>query len=516
MLRQKPPQTSFYGTYLYDHIIPDDHLLRKIDQVVDFSFITELVKDRYTPDFGRPAEDPEFMLRLCLLQYLYGDSDRGVIENAKVNLAYKFFLNLSVDDEVPDDTTVSYFRTKRLGEEKFREVFEQLVKQCIGAGLVTGKRQIVDSTHIIADMAVTSLTGLLTLCRRNVIREVARQNQKVAEKLAPQPVVGTKEIKYARMDEGLEQELEAARNLLDGVTEELKGGGLQVTEGLKANLALLVKAVADRDDGATDRLVSPIDPDARQGKKTSKLWAGYKGHVVIEEDSEIITAIETTPGNRNDGPELKGLLKQQEEAYGLVPQEISGDKAYDSGANLEYLGCKGITGNIELARKVNNHYGAELFIVDDFSYDQATNSLTCPAGCTARRRSTANIHTEKIKRNGVIFMFDLEVCKACALKNRCSPSESRGRCVAISYYHPLYLAMKERLTTEEGQESYRKRMRIEHKIADLTLYCGMRRSRYRTLGKAKIHTLLAAIASNVKRMAKILWQPPERAIATGT
>jgi transposase len=122
MLRPRSPQESFYGSYLYDRIIPQDHLLRKINQTVDFSFVNALVKDRYTPDFGRPAEDPEFMLRLCLLQYLYGDSDRKVIENARVNLAYKYFLNLAIDAEVPDDTTISYFRATRLGEEKFRKV----------------------------------------------------------------------------------------------------------------------------------------------------------------------------------------------------------------------------------------------------------------------------------------------------------------------------------------------------------------------------------------------------------
>lgn len=105
MLRKRQPQASFYGSYLYDKIVPEDHLLRKINAVVDFSFIRELVKDRYTPDFGRPAEDPEFMLRLCLLQYLYGDSDRQVEENARINLAYKYFLGMAVDDEPPDYST---------------------------------------------------------------------------------------------------------------------------------------------------------------------------------------------------------------------------------------------------------------------------------------------------------------------------------------------------------------------------------------------------------------------------
>ena len=116
MLKPKSPQESFFGSYLYDRIVPIDHLLRKINQVIDFSFVHELVKDRYTPELGRPAEDPEFMLRLCLLQYIYGDSDRQVTENARLNLAYKYFLGLAVDAEVPDYTTISYFRTQRLGE----------------------------------------------------------------------------------------------------------------------------------------------------------------------------------------------------------------------------------------------------------------------------------------------------------------------------------------------------------------------------------------------------------------
>ena len=115
--------------------------------------VRELVKDRYHPDMGWPAEDPEFMLRLCLLQYIYGDSDRQVVENARLNLAYKYFLGLAVDAEVPDYTTISYFRAQRLGEEKFRLVLEQIVRQCTDKGLVKGKRQIIDSTPVIANIS---------------------------------------------------------------------------------------------------------------------------------------------------------------------------------------------------------------------------------------------------------------------------------------------------------------------------------------------------------------------------
>ena len=130
MLKPKSSQESFYGSYLYDRIVPADHLLRKINQVVDFSFARQILNDRYDPDIGRPAEDPEFMLRLCLLQYIYGDSDRQVVDNARLNLAYKYFLGLAVDAEVQDYTSISYFRIQRLGEERFRSVLEQIIRQC--------------------------------------------------------------------------------------------------------------------------------------------------------------------------------------------------------------------------------------------------------------------------------------------------------------------------------------------------------------------------------------------------
>ncbi|MDD5511662.1 MAG: IS1182 family transposase, partial [Dehalococcoidales bacterium] len=403
MLKPRSPQASFYGSYLYDRIVPQDHLLRKINQAVDFSFVNDLVKDRYTPNFGRPAEDPEFMLRLCLLQYLYGDSDRQVIENAAMNLGYKYFLRLAIDEDVPDATTVSYFRAIRLGEEKFRQVFERIVQQCIDKGLVTGKRQIIDSTHIVADMAVVSLTGLIRMCRRNVLDTVGKQNPKLAERLGSKEARFDQQDKYARKEDNLEEEIEEAKSLFTEVSRELERGRLEASDKLSMGLDLLQKAVADREEGAEDRLVSPVDPDARMGNKESKRWAGYKGHLVVEEESEIVTAVETTPANVNDGQELKPLLVQQEQAHALVPEELSADKAYDSGANLEALDNAGITGYISLTKKTN-HIDPEFFTVEDFTYDEANDSLTCPAGNAAPYHRRAVFDGEQ-KRKGNIFQF---------------------------------------------------------------------------------------------------------------
>jgi transposase len=504
MLKPRSPQASFYGSYLYDRIVPPDHLLRKINAVVDVSFIHELVKDRYTEDFGRPAEDPEFMLRMCLLQYLYGDSDREVEENSRINLAYKYFLGLAVDEEPPDYSTLCTFRAQRLGEEKFRQVFQNIVQQCIDKGLVKGKRQIIDSTHIVADIAINSLTGLLKMCRQNVLKTVARQNQPLADQLGLSEFKIVKQDRFARKEDNLEEEIEQAGKLLDNVTQELKYQKLKVTPELQKDLGLLEKAVADREENATDRLVSPVDPEARAGNKTHKHWTGYKGHLIVEEESEIITAVKTTPANQADGSQLSPLLQQQEQALSLKPQEISGDKGYDSGANLEYLADQGITGNISLTKSFNKN--GDLFTKDEFIYDAVKNTVTCPAGCVAAHYRRDVVHREDQVRKGRLFQFSRAQCSSCELKAICFSGTSKihGRAVHISYYEPLFQQMKQRMESEEGRAAYRKRYKIEHKVADLARYCGMRRCRYRGLEKAKIHTLLSAIASNVKRMARLL------------
>jgi IS5 family transposase len=344
------------------------------------------------------------------------------------------------------------------------------------------------------------------MCRKNVLDTVCKQNPRIADRLGSKEARFDQQDKYARKEDNLEEEIEQAKALFSEVSRELERGHLEASDRLSMGLDLLQKAVADREEGAEDRLVSPVDPDARMGRKESKRWAGYKGHMVIEEDTEIVTAVETTPANVNDGQELKPLLVQQKEAHALVPEELSGDKAYDSGANLEILNDAGITGYISLTKKTN-HIDPDFFTVEDFRYDEANDSLTCPAGNAAPYHRRAVFDGEQ-KRKGSIFQFKPEQCNSCTLKGRCHKGE-RGRAVYISYYEPLFRQMKDRLASEEGKAIYRNRYRIEHKIADLARYCGMRRCRYRGLARARIHTLLAAIASNVKRMARLLYQKEE-------
>ena len=430
----------------------------------------------------------------------------------RVNLAYKYFLGLAVDEEVPDDSTICHFRTRRLGEEKFRQIFEQIVRQCIDKGLVKGKRQIIDSTHIVADAARTSLTGLVRICRRNVLQDIAKQDSRMADQLGAPEVPIRKQDRFTKLEEGLEEEVNEARGLLDAVTDGLREGTLKPTPDLRSLELLEKAAVADRDDDSTDRLVSPVDPDARAGKKTGKSWAGYKGHMLVEEDTEIITAVETTPANKDDGSQLPKLLSQQEEAHNLVPDELSGDKAYGSGANLEILEGRQITGYMSLKDKYNPK-SPDLFNQDDFKYDGEHDTLTCPVGYVAHGSKPDLVMTEGKKRKGIVFQFPHRQCSGCELKMLCYPAKSKvhGRAVHLSVYEPCYQRMKARMKSEEGREAYRNRYKIEHKVADLARYCGMRRCRYRGLARARIHTLLAATVSNIKRMARLLCPEGEKA-----
>jgi transposase len=504
VLKPKSPQESFFGSYLYDRIIPVDHLLRKINQVVDFSFARQILRDRYHPDIGRPAEDPEFMLRLCLLQYIYGDSDRQVVENARLNLAYKYFLGLAVDAEVPDYTTISYFRAQRLGEEKFRLVLEQIVKQCIEKRLVTGKRQIIDSTPVIANISSSSITGLVRKCRENVLKTVAKQDVRVAERLGLKEIQDARPVKFASTEEGLQQEVEAAGQLLDSVTAELQVKRLVPNEELRKDLELLEKAVADREERAKDKLLSPVDPDARMGKKTSNIWPGYKAHLIMEEETGIITGVETTPANATDGSQLRPMLKGQEETHSIKPKELTADKAYDWGENLESLDNNKTIANISLSKPVNRN-GAGYFTVDDFLYDPQNVKLMCPAG-----HISTNCYSEILYNNkaGYAFQFKPSLCNTCRLKTKCVKNK-QGRRIYISYYEPYFRLARQRLATEEGKQAYHNRYKIEQKVADLTRYCGLRRCRYRGLDRAGIHTLLATIVCNIKRMVKLLRGKPD-------
>ena len=237
MLRAKSSQVSFYGNHIYDRLIPKDHFLKLLDKAVDFSFVNELCRDAYTPDFGRPAYGPEMMFKMIFLQFLYDVSDRRIEEEVNFNLVLKWFTGLAIDESPPDSSSLTRFRD-RLGEELFTNIFNQIVEITREKGLVSDRLSIVDSTDVKAK-------------------------------------VDTFKIK-------------------------------------------------DNPD------VSP-DKDARHGYKSEKKpFFGYKAHASMDSDSELITRLDTTPGNTHDGKNFPKVVDARS-------RMTTADKAYDSRKNHRLL-----------------------------------------------------------------------------------------------------------------------------------------------------------------------------------
>ena len=417
MLKPKSPQESFYGVICMTVSSLSTTCSARLTRWSIFLLPGKYLKDRYNPDIGRPAEDPEFMLRLCLLQYIYGDSDRQVVENARLNLAYKYFLGLAVDAEVPDYTTISYFRAQRLGEEKFRSVLEQIVRQCIDKGLVKGKRQIIDSTPVMANITLSSITGLVRKCRENVLKTIEKQDTKIAERL------GLKELQNARAGKicfsrkkGFRKRLKLPVNYLIALPLSLEQKGLSQPRNSKKTWDYWKRRLPIGRRHAKDKLLSPVDPDARTGKKTSTTWPGYKAHIVMEEETGIITGVETTPANATDGSQLKPLLKEQEKVHSIKPQELTADKAYDWGENLESLANNKTIANIALSKQVNHRNGAGYFTVDDFLYDPENIKLMCPAGHISTNCYNEILYNYQLNKPGYAFQFKPSLCNVCPLK----------------------------------------------------------------------------------------------------
>src|ERR1700680_646239 len=157
MMGQQPRTESLFYYFRLEEQIPADHLLRLIDCYVDFSFVREQLKGFYSA-MGRPSIDPEVLLRLLVVGYLYGiTSERRLLEEVRMHLAYRWFTRLSFDQEIPDHSTFSKNRHGRFRESGvFREVFEEIVRRCLSAGLVQGHNLAVDGTMVEANASPRS------------------------------------------------------------------------------------------------------------------------------------------------------------------------------------------------------------------------------------------------------------------------------------------------------------------------------------------------------------------------
>jgi transposase len=499
---------------LYEAIVPEDHFLRRLLQAVDFGSFRPLLASAYSPDQGRRPLEPVVLLKLEVLARQYKLSDREVIAGARLNIAYRLFLGLSLKSPLPHPTLLTYFR-QRLGPERLQQLFDALVGQARRLGLVKDRLRLKDATHIIANIAVPSTLRLVAQVRDRLleaVRPFAPDRAAEEEQRAAAIHQGSAD---ARDEERLVQRVTHVRAVLawaDGVPQQeafVQGSAVH-QERLRAALALAHQVLADRDDPeAGDQVLSVHDADARRGKHGA-YYDGYLLDVAMDADSEIITALNVLPANGDEGVDAVQLLAQEEQAHGNDVAAVSLDGAGYRGPVLRAL-----TDPAGLAVEVFTPPSAapppKGFAPERFALTvvEGQATLTCPAGQTTRQRERNNHDT------GWKYRFSKRQCRDCPLRGECLANpQAKSRSVLKNDYEAEYAAAQAKAQTPAYAAVRRQHPAIERKLAELVRRHDLRHARYRGRLRVLYQSVLTSLVVNLKRIVRLLWPPAEHAAGT--
>jgi transposase len=508
---------------LYEKVVPEDHFLRRLPQAVDFESFRPLLTSAYSPDQGRPALDPVLMLKLETLARQYKLSDREVIAGARLNLAYRLFLGLSLTSPVPHHTSLTYFR-ERLTPQRLQQVFDALVGQARHLGLVKDRLRLKDATHIIANIAVPSTIRLVAQARDQlleVLRPLAPQRVVEEEQRAEAIRLGTED---ARDEERLLQRVTHLRAVLAWADEVPRQDSFrqqpeQTQQQQQSALALAHKILADREDPkARDKVLSVHDPDARRGMHGG-YYEGYLLDVAMDADSEIITAVNVLPANGDEGADAAVLIGQEEQAHGNDVAAVSIDGAGYRGRVLrELTDPAGL--HLEVFTPPSEPPPPQGFPAERFTFTviDGRPTLTCPAGQTTQSRDRNDDDTAHRYR------FAKAQCSGCLLRSEClAKPNAQRRVVVKNDYQAEYAAAQAKAQTPEYAEVRRRHPAIERKLSELVRRHDARHARYRGQPRVLHQSLMTSLVVNLKRIVRLLFAPPgdgagtvRAALATGS
>ena len=481
MLQQQ--QTISFSDYssLYDLIIPKDNLLRQINDLVDFSFVHKELQDKYCHDNGRTAESPIRMFKYLLLKVIYNISDVDVVERARYDMSFKYFLGLTPEENnLINPSSLTKFRRLRL---KDIELLDLLIKKTVSiaieVGVLKSKTIIVDATHTLSRSNPISAAKNLEYYCKAVIKVVNSVDDSIELPELP------KEKKYSSI-------MNAAKTIVAAVEADTATANMPA---VKERLNMLKETISD----AETRGVISKDEDARTGHKTANSsFFGYKTHIAMS-DERIITAATVTSGEKGDGQQLPKLVKKTEDA-GMEVDSIVADTAYSSKENLR------------MAKENNMHLSARLSSVIDgnrtnklpFEYNKDADLYVCPAGHLAKRKEKNNRKDGKRLRNSSItYYFDVDKCKVCPLREGCYKEGAKTKTYMVTIKSDEQLEQIEYQKTEEFMSLQRKRYKIEAKNSELKNVLGYDRALSYGLSCMEMQGALTIFAANVKRIIKL-------------
>lgn len=467
---------------IYDAIIPPNHLLRKMKENIDFSFVNPMLRKQYCENLGRPAKEPEMMFKLLFLKKLYDLSDELLISSAQTDMAYKYFLDLEPEEKMIDPSLLTKFRKTRITEDILEEMLKETIQQAIDKGLIRSGTIIVDSTHTNASVRAKSPTQILRDMSKQLRKEIYKNAFELSENFPEKPSV----------EAGLEEEIAYTRELLQVLEEGIAGCGNKKIQSISEKMKELLK------DEQIRNIRSKDDRDARFGHKTTtSTFYGYKNHIAMTEE-RLIVGINVTHGGAPDGQELPGLIEKAQK-NGVKVKEVIGDMAYVSDDNLKACG-EGITLIARTNTAVAAAANAELD--EGFCFNKDAGILQCPAGELASRvekRAATNGNTY------LRYVFSKVKCRKCPLRESCrvGKAKSKERSYSITQVSEKN---RERLEFEAGElfkERIKLRHRIEEKNGELKEAHGLRRADSTGLFAMQLQTYFTALVANIKRITKL-------------
>ena len=451
MLKPPSPEQTALEMVTLEGLVPKDHLLRKIEAVIDFSFIHERVAGLYCADNGRPPLDPTLMFKALFLGYLFGiRSERQLVREIEVNVAYRWFLRLKLTDGVFDASTLSQNRRRRYNDTSVaQDIFDEIVTQAIVLGLVDGHVLYSDSTHLKAN---------------------ANKNK------SDKAVVARSRANYF---DALDAAVEA---------ERLSHGQKPLKEAAAEPKTKEIK-------------VSRTDPDSGYMRREDKPEGFfYLDHRTVDSRYNIITDTYATPGNVHDATVYLDRLDRQRTRFDFDVRFTGLDAGYATPAIAQGLEARGIAGVTGYRRPPPPKAG--IMATKEFSYEPQLDGYRCPNG-----QLLAYVTTNRLGYRQ--YSSDPNVCRTCPLLASCVSNTKAVRNISRHVWQDARDATDARRLTPWGKAIYNRRKEtVERSFADAKQLHGHRYARFRSLIRVQVQCLLAAAVQNMKKIALVMVPRP--------
>ncbi len=427
-----------------EELVPQDHLLRKIARTIDFGFIREKTRGLYCVDNGRPAVDPVVLFKMLFIGYLFGiRSERQLMREIEVNVAYRWFLGMGLRSAVPHHSTISQNRRRRFADGAVhQEIFDEIVLQALRHRLADGRVLYSDSTHLKAS---------------------ANKNK---------------------------FELKEVRKSTRGYLEELDR---DVARDREAQDKKPLPEKPGDEPGTTLTKVSTTDPESgfmvREGKPRGFF---YLDHRTVDGRHGIVTDAFITAGNVHDSMPYLERLDRQRERFGFAVEAVGLDAGYYNAALCKGLSDRLIEGVIAYCRPTHRE---GMLRKNQFRYDAQTNSYTCPQGQQLACRTT----TREGYRE---YASDPKTCARCPLLAQCTTSRNKTKVVTRHLWEDHREKVNGNRLTVWGKSIYKRRKEtVERSFADAKELHGYRYARLRGRMKVQEQALLTAACQNMKKIA---------------